>query len=382
MLKKLTITFSLLFLNFTACTTKEKYSGNSEQVEPQPVVISGKNAFNLSNGTVQCAYLPKTATQYSLFCHAYVKSTSSQRSLLPSKSMTSLLGESTESLLLASEFEAGVSLEWNVPQIQSAQNPMNSQSCKVENGGLGYVCDLEFSEAVVSIESLKMEVAAIARDDKGTTVTQTTTTDVRDKNAIADEVLVEKVGRSISQYITFDALKVEEVEIKKEESNSTYSAESAQVLITNNNYQSAGTYCTPRHRTDLGKYNWAVVCVLKVLIDGKLVQATGIDSSIRVLGGSFQLETDEAMTGESFSCTVEKDSAKMYCSLQFSPLRFVDNTSVRGSFSFNLIPYKDSDFGGGGGGGGGSSGGSAVGNNNDVGTIVHIDDESELSFSL
>lgn len=376
MLKKLTITFSFLFLTFTACTTKEKYSGNSEQVEPQPVVISGKNAFNLSNGAVQCAYLPKTVTQYTLFCHTYVKSSSSNRSLVASKSMTSLIGDTTESLLLATEFEAGVSLDWNAPQVQSAQNPMSSQSCKVENGGLGYVCDLEFSEAVVSVQSLKMEVVATARDDKGTVATQSTTTDVRDKNAIADEVLVEKNGRSISQYITFEALKIEEIEIKKDETTNVNLGENEEIsrtLITKDNYASAGTYCTKRRRTDLSAYSWDVVCVVKILVDDKLVQATGFDASVTVIGGNFQLENGEQNSDESFVCKIDQKYPKMYCSLIFSAHRFVDGKAINGRFSYNSVLNNDK---GKNGGGLGSNNGGIF---NEV-TLSDSHDESLLSF--
>lgn len=207
--KSVTFLTPFLGLYFSACALNGKHANENEPVESQPVVISGKNVFTLKNGSVECGYRAKTATEYALFCHAYTHA--------ETQSGRGAIGLLDVKPVLATEFEAGVSLDWQPPTLQSAPQLLITRVCRVMDEGLGYVCHLSFAEQIIGQSKIDFAILAEAHSEiTGERTRKEGSTDLRDPAKIADNSIVEKAGENPESFLTQEELKENEEKLKEQ----------------------------------------------------------------------------------------------------------------------------------------------------------------------
>lgn len=116
---------SLIMLGlFVGCnsSTEEKPSSQKKVVDPQPVLIAGKNIFNTQNGSLECFHDRASDKEFDIACHLYVTHEDGTKSLAD---------------FLSKELEAS----W-LPPVAGENVSVSSLNCIVVHGNLGYRCHL------------------------------------------------------------------------------------------------------------------------------------------------------------------------------------------------------------------------------------------------
>ncbi len=120
-------------------TTEDNSQSKKTVLAPQPVLISGKNIFNLQNGSIDCFHDRAGDREFDIACHLFVKHEDGSKTLADFIS-TDLQGV------------------WSAPEADK-EVQVSNLNCSVVHGNLGYRCHLITSNVISADDAGKYHFA-------------------------------------------------------------------------------------------------------------------------------------------------------------------------------------------------------------------------------